>query len=84
MEFLESIRQGKPFQRGKQLAISTMAAVLGQMAVYSGTSITWEDALKSKYALPPQGEIRMDMEPPVKLGADGIYPVAIPGKTKLI
>ena len=32
----------------------------------------------------PQGEIRMDLEPPLKHGPDGIYPVVVPGITKLI
>lgn len=83
-EFLRSIRDGQPFQRAKQLANSTMATVLGQMAVYTGQRITWKEAVDSRFAFPPKGEVRLDMEPPVKLGADGIYPVAIPGKTKLI
>ena len=84
LEFLQSIRAGKPFQRAKTLADSTMATVLGQMAVYSGQKITWQEALDSKFAFPPQGEITMNTEPPVKPGADGIYPVAIPGQTKLL
>ncbi|MHB8972509.1 MAG: Gfo/Idh/MocA family protein [Pirellulaceae bacterium] len=84
MEFLQSIREGHPFQRGKQLAVSTMTTVLGQMAVYSGQQIGWFEGLKSKFAYPPAGEIRLDMEPPVKPGADGIYPLAIPGTTKLM
>ena len=84
LEFLQSIRQGRPFQRGKQLAVSTLTTVLGQMAVYSGEKITWQEGLKSQFAFPPPGEIRMDMDPPVRPGVDGIYPVAIPGVTKLI
>jgi predicted dehydrogenase len=84
LEFLRSIREGKPFQRAKQLAVSTMATVLGQMAVYTGRLITWDEAMKSKFAYPPQGEVRLDMEPPVQRGADGIYPVAVPGTTKLV
>lgn len=83
-EFLQSVRDGKPMQTGKQLAMSTMATVLGQMAAYCGQRITWEDAMKSKFAFAPAGDVRMEMEPPVKPGPDGIYPVAIPGKTKLI
>jgi myo-inositol 2-dehydrogenase / D-chiro-inositol 1-dehydrogenase len=83
-EFLQSIRAGKPFQRAKILADSTMATVLGQLAVYSGNKITWQEAMDSRFAFPPAGEIRMDTEPPVKPGADGIYPVAIPGQTKLV
>jgi myo-inositol 2-dehydrogenase/D-chiro-inositol 1-dehydrogenase len=84
LEFLQSIREGRPFQRGKQLAVSTLASVLGQMAVYTGQQITWEEGFNSKFACPPSGEIRLDMEPPVTPGADGIYPVAKPGETKLI
>lgn len=84
LEFLQSIREGRPLQCGKQLAVSTMTTVLGQMVVYGGRKITWEEAMNSRFSFPPQGEISMDMEPPVKLGAEGLYPVAIPGVTKLI
>ncbi len=84
LEFLQSIRAGQPFQRARILADSTMATVLGQMAVYSGNKITWEEALDSNFAYPPTGEITMATEPPVKPGADGLYPVAVPGQTKLI
>ncbi|MGD0089666.1 MAG: Gfo/Idh/MocA family oxidoreductase [Planctomycetota bacterium] len=83
-EFLQSIREGKPFQRAKILADSTMATVLGQLSVYTGKRITWKQALESKFAFPPLGEIGLDMEPPVKPSPDGIYPVAIPGQTKLL
>ncbi len=82
LEFLQSIRAGKPFQRGKTLADSTMAAVLGQLAVYSGQKLTWQEAVDSKFAFPPTGDLTMQTEPPVKPGADGLYPVAIPGQTK--
>ncbi|MHB0960228.1 MAG: Gfo/Idh/MocA family protein [Pirellulaceae bacterium] len=84
LEFLQSIRDGRPFQRGKQLAVSTMMTVLGQMAVYSGQQFSWEEGLASKFAYPPASEVRLDMEPPVTPGPDGIYPVAIPGMTNLI
>ncbi len=84
LEFLQSIRAGKPFQRAKVLADSTMATVLGQMAVYSGNKITWKEAVESNFAFPPAGKITMNTEPPVKPGADGLYPVAVPGQTKLV
>jgi len=84
LEFLRSVREGKPLQRARQLANSTMGTVLGQMAAYSGQRITWKDALASRFAYPPKEEVRLDMEPPVEPGSDGIYPVAVPGKTKLI
>lgn len=84
VEFLKSIRDGAPFQRGKQLAMSTLGTVLGQMAVYTGQPITWEEGLNSRHAFAPAGEVRLDMEPPVTPGPDGLYPIAIPGTTKMI
>jgi myo-inositol 2-dehydrogenase/D-chiro-inositol 1-dehydrogenase len=84
MEFLQSIRAGKPLQHAKVLADSTMATVLGQLSAYTGKRLTWKETMDSMFAFPPAGEITMNMEPPVKPGADGIYPVAIPGQTKLL
>ena len=83
LEFLQSIRDGQPLQRGKQLADSTLTTVLGQMAVYTGQQISWEEGLNSKFAYPPTGDVRLDMQPPVVPGPDGLYPVAKPGDTKL-
>ncbi|MCX7886277.1 MAG: Gfo/Idh/MocA family oxidoreductase [Verrucomicrobiae bacterium] len=83
-EFLQSIRAGKPLQRAKILADSTMVAVMGQLSAYTGKRLTWKETLDSKFAFPPHGEVTMQMEPPVKPGPDGIYPVAVPGHTKLL
>jgi hypothetical protein len=80
---LASIRAGKPINNGLYMARSTMMSVLGQLAVYSGKQITWEEAMKSKHvAGPPQ--CGWDIEPPVKPDANGIYPVPIPGITKML
>ncbi len=83
LEFLQSIRDGQPFQRAKQLAVSTLTAVLGQMSVYSGQQISWEEGLNSNYAAIAPGKISLDMDPPVKPDEKGLYPIAIPGTTKL-
>ena len=61
-----------------------MTAILGMMAVYSGQKITWQEALDSRFAFPPPGQITLNTEAPVKPGPDGTYPVAIPGQTKYI
>jgi len=83
-ELFASIRAGKPINNGLYMARSTMMAVLGQMAVYSGKQITWEDAMKSQYiAGPGPAQCSWDMDPPVKPDANGIYPVPIPGMMKL-
>jgi len=58
LEFLQSIRAGQPMQRAKILADSTMATVLGQLAVYTGQRITWQEALDSRFAFPPRARLR--------------------------
>lgn len=83
LEFFQSIRDGRPLQQGRQLAVSTLACVLGQMAVYTGQKIDWEEGLNSGFAYPPHDAVRLDMTPPVLPEPDGLYPIAQPGLTKL-
>jgi len=81
-ELMKSIRSGQPLVND-YMANSTMIAVLGQMACYSGKQITWEEALRSDFTFgPPEGDFNTD--PPVKPDAKGNYPVVMPGKTKVI
>ena len=82
----EAIRSGKPINAGDYMARSTMVAVMGQLACYTGQQLTWDQLMKSDfYYRPKPEEVRLDMEPPVKLGPDGQYPVfATPGVTKLL
>jgi len=81
----ESIRSGKPINSGYHMAHSTLATVMGQISCYTGKEVTWKQALESDFHYPPKpAECTFDMDPPVKLGPDKIYPVRVPGVTKLI
>ncbi len=80
-ELFDSIRSGKPINNGLYMVRSTMLAILGRMVSYTGQKITWDEAMKSTEVLGPE-QITWDIEPPVKPGADGIYPAPIPGFTK--
>ncbi len=62
-------------------AESTMTAILGRMATYSGQKITWDEAMASNLKLVPELNSFNDTAP-ILPNSDGIYPVAIPGKTK--
>ncbi|MBI5774688.1 MAG: Gfo/Idh/MocA family oxidoreductase [Verrucomicrobia bacterium] len=77
---IAAIRENKPYNEVEPAAMSTMTAILGRMAVYSGKLVEWDDAFNSKLQLMPS-KVSWDMEPPVKPDADGNYPVAVPGKT---
>jgi len=62
-----------------------MVTVMGQISCYTGKEVTWEQINKSDFYHPPRAEDCHDgMEPPVKLGPDGSYPVPKPGYTKMI
>jgi len=52
-EFFASIRSGKPINDGQWMANSTMMALLGRMAAYTGKTITWEQAMNSSEDLSP-------------------------------
>ena len=53
-ELFASIRSGKPINNGEYLAKSTLMAILGRMAAYTGQVITWDMAFNSKEDLTPQ------------------------------
>jgi predicted dehydrogenase len=68
-----SIRAGKPINNGEYMCNSTMMAILGRMAAYTGKRITWEQAWASEERLGPQS---------YDLGPLPVEPVAMPGVTK--
>ena len=82
-ELFAAIRAGKPINNGFYAANSTMMSILGQMAVYTGKQISWDEAINSNWKAGPD-ECSLDMDPPVKLDqAHGTYPVPVPGVTEL-
>ena len=79
-ELFDSLRNGYVINDTESAAQSTMSAIMGRMATYSGQVIEWEDAIANDHRLVPE-KLSWDMEPPVSPGDDGTYPVAIPGQT---
>jgi predicted dehydrogenase len=73
-DLIESIRKNDPINELRNVAESTLAAIMGRMSAYTGQKITWEMALNSKEDLMPE-KMGWDLALPVP-------PVACPGKTK--
>ena len=61
-------------------AYSTMTSILGRMATYSGQVIEWDKAINSGINIAPS-RFAWDADMPSKPDANGLYTVAIPGKT---
>ena len=74
---LEAIRQDKPHNEVEAGARTTMTAILGRLATYSGQMVTWEQALNSKVSLAPE-RYAFDAPPPVIADAAGNYPMPSP------
>ncbi|MBS1854446.1 MAG: Gfo/Idh/MocA family oxidoreductase [Acidobacteria bacterium] len=69
-----AIRKNQPVNNGKRLATSTMLAIMGRMAAYTGQQLTWEQALNSQEHLYPEN---LDWK-----GRLEVKPRAEPGVTK--
>jgi predicted dehydrogenase len=79
-DLFDAIRSNKPYNEVEFAAYSSMTAIMGRMATYSGELIEWDDAFASKLQLVP-ATCTWETPPPVLPNADGFYPVALPGKT---
>lgn len=77
-ELFASIKAGKPLNNGIYMSYSTMLAILGRMATYTGQRITWDEAINSKLDLTPKSYAMGPVELP-----PGVLDVATPGVTKL-
>jgi predicted dehydrogenase len=73
-ELFASVRSGKPINNGVYMSRSTLLAIMGRMAAYTGQVVTWEMALNSREDLSPAA-YDWNIKLPVP-------PVAMPGKTK--
>jgi predicted dehydrogenase len=75
-ELFAAIRTGKPVNNGEYMAKSSLLAIMGRMAAYTGQQVTWEMALRSKEDLtPPAYDWSVKLPDP---------PVALPGVTKFV
>ncbi len=83
VHLFESIRNGGVLSNAEYGAHSTMTAIMGRMATYSGKVIKWDEALNSNIVLIPDG-LTWDSPAPVQPNADGTYKIPMPGQTVVI
>src|SRR5438552_3825146 len=73
-DLIASIRAGKPLNEGRQVAETTLSAIMGREAAYTGKEITWDELLNAEQDLVPAE---------LKFGPMPVAPVAMPGQTVL-
>ncbi len=76
IDLLDAIVNNKPINELKNVAESTLTAILGRLSAYTGKAVTWEQALNSKLDTFPKTLAWGPLPEPAGL--------AIPGLTELI
>ncbi len=75
-DLIESIRDGRPLNEGRQVAESTLCAIMGRMSAYTGRAISWDWAMNAS---------KLDLFPKtLAFGPNPVDPVAVPGTTPLV
>lgn len=69
-DLIASIREGKPINEARNMAESTMTAIIGREAAYSGQAVDWDTAMASTKRLGPER---------YELGPYPVPEVALPG-----
>ena len=75
VELFKAIRNGKTINNGIYMCYSTLLAIMGRMACYTGQRVTWEMAMNSQEALVPE---KLEWGPGPKVE------IAVPGLTKFV
>jgi len=75
IDLVNAIRTNKPINEAEELALSTLTAIMGREAAYTGNLITWDDIYKSSMRMGPteyvMGPVDMKIGVPVPGTAHG-------------
>ena len=77
-DLFAAIREDRPYCEAEYGATSTLTAILGRMATYSGKIVSWEEALNSRLVLAPDS-LAWDAAPKSRPDAAGLYAIPTPG-----
>ncbi len=82
----DAIRQDKPYNETQRCAMAAMTGILGRMAAEGGQEVLWDEVFRSPLELAPGLEsiTSLDQPAPVLPDAQGRYPIAMPGVTKVL
>lgn len=77
-ELFAGIRSGNIINNGTYMSYSTLLAIMGRMATYTGQQISWDDAMNSKEDLTPatyaMGEVKIPGATTTGVAVPGVTP----------
>ena len=81
-DLIAAIRQDRPYNEARRGAEASLVTAMGRMAVHTGQVVTWDRALNHEQEFAPEVDrFALDSPAPVHAGADGKYPLPLPGVT---
>ncbi len=82
-DLFAAIRENRAYNEGENGALSTMTAIFGRMASYSGKPLEWDEAINSQISLLPES-FAWDAAPVTVPDENGEYPIPRPGVTNVV
>ena len=82
-DLFAAIREDKPFNEAFNGAMSSLTAVMGRTATYTGKMVERDEVLNAQTALVPSS-YDWNGRPPTMPDENGFYPIPIPGATNLV
>ena len=75
-DLIASIKAGRPLNEGRQVAESTLTAIMGRMSAYTGRALSWDWVMNAS---------TLDLSPPhLEWKELPSLEVAVPGRTPLV
>ncbi|HWA99740.1 MAG TPA: Gfo/Idh/MocA family oxidoreductase [Pirellulales bacterium] len=82
-DLFAAIREGRDYNEVEYGALSSMTAILGRMATYSGKVINWDEAIDSQIVMTTDADT-WQASAPIQPNADGGYAIAMPGISRVV
>ncbi len=82
-DMFAAIRAGQPYNEGERGAYSTLTAIMGRMATYSGKPVTWDKALNSQVSIMPE-EYSWTAKLKNMPNENGEYQIPVPGVSQVV
>lgn len=74
VDLIASIKAGKPLNEGRQVAESTLTAIMGRMSAYTGRALSWDWVLNAS---------KLDLTPP-HMESKEVPPLEVPSPSKTV
>ena len=85
LDLVDALAKGEIYNEGDYGAKSTLTSILGRYATYSGKTVTWDQALNTKIELCHElDNLTWDSAAPIQPDNKGLYPTAVPGRSKVV